>query len=93
MLFAGDGLGHGPHAKDSVDKAIKIFSTTSSCDPSEIVREMNADIKKARGLVGTVAVVHFESKKWEICGIEIFLPVYKQDWSTGITFPTMVSLV
>ena len=69
MLFAGDGLGHGPHAKDSVDKAIKIFSSTSSCDPSEIMREMNAGIKKARGLVGTVAVVHFESKKWEICGI------------------------
>jgi anti-sigma regulatory factor (Ser/Thr protein kinase) len=69
MFFVGDGLGHGPHAKDAADKAIGIFNSSMSCDPVEIIREMNGGLKKSRGLVGTVAVMDTERKKWELCGI------------------------
>lgn len=69
LLFAGDGLGHGPFAKDAVDKAIIVLKKTMSTDASQIIREMNSEIKKSRGLVGTVAVMDIDKKKWEICGI------------------------
>ncbi len=69
MILAADGLGHGPHAKDAVDKAVDVFNNSMSCDPVELVREINAVIKKTRGIVGTVAVIHLQNKKWEICGI------------------------
>lgn len=69
MLLTGDGLGHGPHAKDAMDKAIKIFKDSSSSDAAALVREMHTGIKRSRGLVATVAVVDFQRKKWEICGI------------------------
>lgn len=69
MLFVGDGLGHGPNAKDAVDKSIKVFNSSTSCDPAEMIREMNVEVKKSRGLVGTVAIADLQKKKWEICGI------------------------
>ncbi len=69
MVMAVDGLGHGPHAKDASDQAIRVFNTSMSCDPVELVREINLEIKKSRGLVGTVAVMDFENKTWEICGL------------------------
>lgn len=69
MIFAGDGLGHGPHAKEAVDKARQVFQKSHSSDPSEVIREMNDEIKKSRGLVGTVAVLDPGKKIWEICGV------------------------
>jgi anti-sigma regulatory factor (Ser/Thr protein kinase) len=69
MIFAGDGLGHGPHAKDAVDKARLVFKKTPSADPSEVIRQMNDEVKKSRGLVGVVAVLDTANKKWEICGV------------------------
>ncbi|MDO9377147.1 MAG: SpoIIE family protein phosphatase [Ferruginibacter sp.] len=69
MILAADGLGHGPHAKDAVDQAIKAFRGTMSCDPAELVKEIHVEIKKSRGLVGTLAVINFDSKTWEVCGI------------------------
>jgi anti-sigma regulatory factor (Ser/Thr protein kinase) len=69
IIFVGDGLGHGSNAKEAVDKAIVAFQASASSDPSEIVREINAGVKKTRGLVGTVAILDHEKKKWEICGV------------------------
>lgn len=69
LIFVGDGLGHGPHAKDAVDKAGQVFLKTRSSDPSEVIKEMNDEVKKSRGLVGTVAVLDLRKKQWEICGV------------------------
>lgn len=69
LIFAGDGLGHGQHAKDAVDKAISTFKESMSGDPSEIIREINKSVKSTRGLVATIATLDHQLKTIEICGI------------------------
>ena len=69
MILVGDGLGHGPHAKEAVDRTIEVFNKSMSSDPAELVREIHGSVKKTRGLVGTIAELDFGKKKWELCGI------------------------
>jgi anti-sigma regulatory factor (Ser/Thr protein kinase) len=69
IVFVGDGLGHGHHAKDAVDKAISIFKTSMSGDPSEIIKEINKNLKHTRGLVATIATLDHKLKQWELCGV------------------------
>jgi anti-sigma regulatory factor (Ser/Thr protein kinase) len=69
IVFVGDGLGHGPHAKDAVDKAILIFKASMSGDPAEIIREINKNLKHTRGLVATIATLDHKNNKWELCGV------------------------
>lgn len=69
LIFAADGLGHGPHAKEAVDAAVSAFKESMTADPSEMIRELHQHVKKTRGLVGTVAVLDHITKKWEICGV------------------------
>jgi len=68
-LFLGDGLGHGPEAAKAVEQAGEAFLSCSELAPSEIIRFMNAAVKKTRGLVGTVAVFDRKAAKWRICGV------------------------
>lgn len=69
FILTGDGLGHGIHAHEAVQKAIETFKESMYADPAEIMREMNASVKKTRGLVATVAVLDHISKQWQICGV------------------------
>jgi anti-sigma regulatory factor (Ser/Thr protein kinase) len=69
MILMGDGLGHGEHAKDAVDKAIDAFKTSMNGDPSELIRELNVHLKKTRGMVATIAVLNYETRQWELCGV------------------------
>ena len=69
LIFIGDGLGHGPLAKNAVDKAISVFKESMSSDPSEIIREINRELKHSRGLVATIAMLDHETKQWEMCGV------------------------
>lgn len=68
-LFLGDGLGHGPYAEAAVEKAGEAFLNCSETNPVEIIRVINAAVKKTRGLVGTVAIFDLQEKKWQLCGI------------------------
>jgi anti-sigma regulatory factor (Ser/Thr protein kinase) len=68
ILF-GDGLGHGEHAKDAVDKAGEFFLTSNESDPVEIIRQIHEKIRKTRGLVGTVAIFDKTLQQWRICGV------------------------
>jgi anti-sigma regulatory factor (Ser/Thr protein kinase) len=68
-LFLGDGLGHGPEAANAVTEAGKAFINCSENEPAEILRYINDEVKKTRGLVGTVAVFDLSEKKWKICGV------------------------
>ncbi len=68
-IFLGDGLGHGPEAHLAVQQAIQVVKTSVNDVPSEILRQIHADVKKTRGLVGTMAVFDFKEKKWRICGV------------------------
>jgi anti-sigma regulatory factor (Ser/Thr protein kinase) len=69
MVLVGDGLGHGHHAKEAVDKAISIFKESISGDPSEIIKEINKNLKHTRGLVATIATLDHKTKEWELCGV------------------------
>lgn len=69
LMFVGDGLGHGPLAKEAVDKAIAAFTTSMSADPALIIREINIAVKHTRGLVGTVAIIDHQAKRWQMCGV------------------------
>ncbi|MBS1624100.1 MAG: SpoIIE family protein phosphatase [Bacteroidetes bacterium] len=69
LLMLGDGLGHGPGANEAVTEAIKVFQSSCSAEPTELIREMNQGVKRTRGLVATVAVLDHKLKKWSICGV------------------------
>jgi hypothetical protein len=68
-LFVGDGLGHGPEAAKAVEAAITSFRNCPEETPVEIIKNIHADVRKTRGLVGTVVVFDFIKKEWSICGV------------------------
>lgn len=69
-VFLGDGLGHGQDAYDSVTKAIQsIEKNTAETSACEILRAVHKEVKKTRGLVGTMALYSFKDRCWRICGI------------------------
>ncbi|HVG13871.1 MAG TPA: SpoIIE family protein phosphatase, partial [Chitinophagaceae bacterium] len=68
-VFLGDGLGHGPEAANAVIEAGKAFLNCDETSPPEIIRHLNNEVKKTRGLVGTVGVFDLQEKKWRICGV------------------------
>lgn len=68
-MFLGDGLGHGPEAAFAVNEAGKAFLDCTETEPDEILRCINSDVKKTRGLVGTVAILSFEQMQWKLCGV------------------------
>ena len=80
-IFLGDGLGHGPEAAIAVTEAGKAFLACHEKEPTEIIRHINDEVKKTRGLVGTVAVFDLLQKRWKICGVG--------NISTKIMSPTM----
>jgi anti-sigma regulatory factor (Ser/Thr protein kinase) len=86
ILF-GDGLGHGPHAQEAVDAASEAFMESEETDPVAILREINAKVKRTRGLVATVAVFDRKALTWSICGIgNISVRLY-----TGIEYRNYMS--
>lgn len=68
-IFLGDGLGHGIEANKAVTAAINAFRYCMLPDLSEVLRQMHEDVKRTRGLVGTVAVYSNKTKNWRICGV------------------------
>jgi anti-sigma regulatory factor (Ser/Thr protein kinase) len=68
-IFLGDGLGHGIHAYDAVQAAIEAFKKCTETEPGETLRYIHANVKKTRGLVGTVAILNPKKQEWRICGI------------------------
>jgi anti-sigma regulatory factor (Ser/Thr protein kinase) len=82
MIFFGDGLGHGVHAKSAVDAAGEFFLSCNEREPVEIIRAMHERIRRTRGLVGTIAVLNRLTNEWTICGVgNVLTRMY-----TGINF-------
>lgn len=69
QIFFGDGLGHGEHAKEAVDKAGNLFLESRANDPVEILREMHEKVRRTRGLVAVVAVWNKKMNEWRLCGV------------------------
>ncbi|MDB5253128.1 MAG: putative anti-sigma regulatory factor, serine/threonine protein kinase [Flaviaesturariibacter sp.] len=68
-LFLGDGLGHGPEAEKAVRTALDAFERCEEESPTDIIRYINGEVKKTRGLVGTAAVYKSAERKWLLCGV------------------------
>jgi anti-sigma regulatory factor (Ser/Thr protein kinase) len=68
-IFFGDGLGHGPSAKEAVDQAAKFFQECKDTDPVSILRQMHEAVKRTRGLVASVAVMNRGLGQWSLCGV------------------------
>ena len=82
MIFFGDGLGHGEHAKEAVDQAGNFFFESKETDPVDLIRQMHEKVRRTRGLVGTVAARNKISNEWRICGVgNILTRMY-----TGISY-------
>lgn len=69
QILVGDGLGHGAHAQEAVQQAIKVFKQSGENDPCSILRTIHDQVKKTRGLVATIASVDYKSENWTVCGI------------------------
>ncbi|TCN60098.1 serine/threonine protein kinase [Flavobacterium circumlabens] len=69
QIFVGDGLGHGVHAQEAVQQAIKVFKQSGDSDPCAILRGIHDQVKKTRGLVATIASADYKSEHWSLCGI------------------------
>ncbi len=68
-ILVADGLGHGPEANRAVNEAVSSFKTCPYNDPVEVIKYMHGDIRKTRGIVGTVIMYNFRKKTWTIGGV------------------------
>jgi len=68
-IFMGDGLGHGEKAHEAVELACESFEACTDPNPVEIIRHIHANVKRTRGLVGSVAILDHVQKQWRICGV------------------------
>lgn len=68
-LLVADGLGHGPEANIAVNEAVKVFKQCPYHSPTEIIRYLHPEVRKTRGLVGTVVVFDLEQKQIKITGV------------------------
>ena len=69
QFFMGDGLGHGVNANEAATEAIQAFKECKEKSPAEIIRYIHQNVKKTRGLVGTIAYLDYDTEKWLLCGV------------------------
>lgn len=86
-IFFADGLGHGIRAKEAFDKAAEFFMATQESDPVNVIQLMHEDIRRTRGLVGTISVCDLQLREWRLCGVgNIHSRIYE-----GVEFKTYLS--
>jgi anti-sigma regulatory factor (Ser/Thr protein kinase) len=68
-FFLGDGLGHGIEASIAVNAAIEAYSSSDEASPAEAIKNVHLQIKKTRGLVGTIVHYAQKDKRLRICGV------------------------
>jgi len=87
QIFFGDGLGHGPFAKEAVDHAGNFFMSCGEEDPVSIIRLIHEEVRRTRGLVGVVATCDMKKNEWNICGVgNILARLY-----SGVTYRNYMS--
>jgi len=69
QVFFGDGLGHGPQAKEAVDRAGDFFLDCDETEPVAILRKIHETVRRTRGLVATIVTIDNQRNEWTICGV------------------------
>lgn len=68
-LLALDGLGHGTHAQEAAQLAVKTYCDTPISDPAVALRAIHNSIRRTRGAVGFAANLDVVQNKFSYCGI------------------------
>lgn len=68
-IFVADGLGHGQGAHEAAQAGLQAFQSTKTESPVEMLRYIHEQVRKTRGMVGTIASYNKTNNEWKICGI------------------------
>lgn len=68
-LLALDGLGHGTHAQEAAQLAVKTFCENPIPDPALALQVIHNSIRRTRGAVGFAASIDITQNKFTYCGI------------------------
>ncbi|GGG06001.1 stage II sporulation protein E [Pontibacter amylolyticus] len=68
-LLALDGLGHGTHAQEAAQLAVKTFCEDPVHDPALALQVIHNSIRRTRGAVGFAASIDITQNKFTYCGI------------------------
>lgn len=68
-LLALDGLGHGTHAQEAAQLAVKTFCENPIPDPAQALQVIHNGIRRTRGAVGFAASIDITQNKFTYCGI------------------------
>ncbi|PVY41184.1 ATP-binding protein [Pontibacter virosus] len=68
-LLALDGLGHGTHAQEAAQLAVKTFCENPVPDPALALQTIHNGIRRTRGAVGFAASIDITQNKFTYCGI------------------------
>lgn len=56
-VLVADGLGHGPHAAEAADEAVRTFRAHSNEPPVEVISRLHDALKKTRGAAAAMAEI------------------------------------
>jgi anti-sigma regulatory factor (Ser/Thr protein kinase) len=68
-LMVGDGLGHGPEARDAVREAIRIFHQRIAASLPDVLAAMHSALRPTRGAVIAVAEINRAEQVVHYCGV------------------------
>jgi anti-sigma regulatory factor (Ser/Thr protein kinase) len=57
MIMMADGLGHGVHAAEAADEAVRVFRKHSAESPASLISRLHDALKKTRGAAAAVVEV------------------------------------
>jgi|GEM_PF-2250757 len=69
LLVLADGLGHGPQAAHAAKKAIEVVQNSHRLQLSELIKTLDHQLKKTRGVAISLARIRKGTKKIEWVGI------------------------
>lgn len=64
-----DGLGHGPHAADAADEAVRVARQHAGEAPGDLILTLHEALKKTRGAAVAVARIDFRAKELCCCSV------------------------
>jgi anti-sigma regulatory factor (Ser/Thr protein kinase) len=83
-LLALDGLGHGTHAQEASQLAVKTYCEDPTPDPVIALRSIHANIRRTRGAVGFAASLDCSKNTFTYCGIgNIAGKLFSPDYTMG----------
>jgi anti-sigma regulatory factor (Ser/Thr protein kinase) len=68
-IFFADGLGHGQAAHEAVQTGLQAFHSVRIESPVEMLRHIHDQVRKTRGMVGTIVSYNKTENEWTFCGI------------------------